>query len=101
MKLYLSATKKLIMHVHIMYSHLKAGWMIFMWGYNDINLFSLLNVNYFTAECDELGCDQICVNMPLTGPRCYCGDGYELQEDQKTCVGKEDQIPRNWKIKTI
>ena len=35
-----------------------------------------------------LDCEQICVNMPLTGANCYCGDGFELHEDQKSCVGK-------------
>lgn len=48
----------------------------------------------FTGGCDEKGCQQICVNDPLYGPKCRCGDGYILNEDQISCtVGKKFVMP--------
>ncbi|ESO92872.1 hypothetical protein LOTGIDRAFT_162349 [Lottia gigantea] len=41
---------------------------------------------YFRCVCDELGCDQICINDPLTGARCICGDGYSTNDDGITCT---------------
>ncbi|OWF40871.1 low-density lipoprotein receptor-related protein 4-like [Mizuhopecten yessoensis] len=40
-------------------------------------------------ECEALSCEQICINNPPFGASCYCGDGYTLQGDQKTCVESE------------
>lgn len=50
-------------------------------------IFSVVYCIFVTADCDAKGCQQICVNDPLTGPVCRCGDGYILNEtDQITCI---------------
>ncbi|XP_060602099.1 low-density lipoprotein receptor 1-like [Ruditapes philippinarum] len=43
-----------------------------------------------SSECDAKGCQHICVNDPLYGPKCRCGDGYILDKiDQISCTGGE------------
>lgn len=39
----------------------------------------------FSADCDNAGCQHICVNDPLAGPICRCGEGYTLQDDGVSC----------------
>lgn len=47
----------------------------------------------FTAECDDLGCDQLCVLDPLTGPTCLCGEGYVPENNSSTlCKRKFDPL---------
>ncbi|XP_064614875.1 low-density lipoprotein receptor-related protein 6-like isoform X2 [Liolophura sinensis] len=36
-------------------------------------------------DCFAMGCEHICVNGPLVGPKCYCGDGFQLEKDNRTC----------------
>ncbi|KAK6195981.1 hypothetical protein SNE40_001294 [Patella caerulea] len=38
-----------------------------------------------SSECDDFSCDQICVNDPIAGPSCLCGDGFSTTDDGKTC----------------
>ncbi|KAK7090164.1 hypothetical protein V1264_009998 [Littorina saxatilis] len=38
------------------------------------------------GECETTGCDQMCLDDPLTGPQCLCGEGYDILDDKKTCV---------------
>ena len=40
------------------------------------------------ASCDDAGCEQICVNDPLAGPICRCGEGFTLQVDGVSCKGQ-------------
>ena len=47
-----------------------------------------MSVICYPGECDDLGCSQICVPDPLTGPRCICGEGYNMTEDGKTCLSE-------------
>ncbi|XP_060590191.1 low-density lipoprotein receptor-related protein 4-like [Ruditapes philippinarum] len=48
-----------------------------------------------SSECDAKGCQHICVNDPLYGPKCRCGDGYILDKiDQISCtVGRKFVMP--------
>ena len=47
-------------------------------------MFSLLDVN----ECNASngGCNQVCINV-IGSFLCSCNTGYELDTDQRTCVG--------------
>ena len=45
------------------------------------------SIFYFPAACDIAGCQQICINDPLAGPICRCGDKYALQDDGISCKG--------------
>lgn len=85
---YLFATEQIDGHLRIYDKNTGKGYINYQLGYipYDVIMYDESSQPGNSSECDELDCDQICVNMPLTGPRCYCGDGYELQEDQKTCV---------------
>lgn len=38
------------------------------------------------SECAALGCEYHC-GVTHNGPRCYCGTGYEVAADGKTCKG--------------
>lgn len=43
-----------------------------------------------SGPCDNAGCEHICILDPSTGPQCYCGNGFELQNDTKSCLlGKQ------------
>ncbi|XP_055868461.1 low-density lipoprotein receptor-related protein 4-like isoform X2 [Biomphalaria glabrata] len=46
-----------------------------------------------SSECFNMGCDQICVQDPATGPVCLCGDGYVLDvATNKTCKASKKFI---------
>lgn len=62
--------------------------LLFVWQLFKHNVYNLIvSIRYIPAPCLTLGCEQICINNPPFGASCYCGDGYALQDDQKTCVG--------------
>ncbi|XP_048744811.2 low-density lipoprotein receptor-related protein 4-like isoform X2 [Ostrea edulis] len=84
---YIFATEQLDGHLRIYDKNTGKGYINYQLGYipYDIMMYDEESQAGNSSECDELNCDQICVNLPLSGPRCYCGDGYEMQEDQKTC----------------
>ncbi|KAH3870466.1 hypothetical protein DPMN_033654 [Dreissena polymorpha] len=39
-----------------------------------------------TSACDAKGCAQICINDPLAGPLCRCGEKHRLAEDGLSCL---------------
>ncbi|XP_052265927.1 low-density lipoprotein receptor-related protein 4-like [Dreissena polymorpha] len=39
-----------------------------------------------TSACDAKGCAQICINDPLAGPVCRCGEKHRLAEDGVSCL---------------
>jgi hypothetical protein len=36
------------------------------------------------GDCEDLGCEQLCVLEPLTGARCLCGEGYVPENNPST-----------------
>ena len=40
------------------------------------------------AECSVLGCEHICVSTGEGKGQCLCGQGFELNNDKKTCQSK-------------
>jgi len=42
-----------------------------------------------TANCTTLSCSHKCI-MTREGPTCYCQEGYQLSQDKKTCVDKDE-----------
>ncbi|KAL3846516.1 hypothetical protein ACJMK2_017496 [Sinanodonta woodiana] len=38
-----------------------------------------------SSVCDMKKCDQFCVNDPIAGAECYCGEGYEMNQNN-TCI---------------
>ncbi|XP_061194926.1 low-density lipoprotein receptor-related protein 4-like [Saccostrea echinata] len=85
---YLFVSEQLDGHLRIYDKNTGKGYINYQLGYipYDVTMYDETLQPGNSSACDELKCDQICVNMPLSGPRCYCGDGFEIQEDQKTCV---------------
>lgn len=45
-----------------------------------------------SCEADNGGCSHGCSHSS-TGPLCTCPRGYELGEDQKTCIGASRVLP--------
>ncbi|KAL4220501.1 Low-density lipoprotein receptor-related protein 2 [Mactra antiquata] len=40
-----------------------------------------------SSACDDKGCQQICINDPVIGPKCQCGEGFVLNEtDLVSCA---------------
>ncbi|XP_052784175.1 low-density lipoprotein receptor-related protein 4-like [Mya arenaria] len=39
-----------------------------------------------SSACDIMGCQQFCINDPLVGPMCRCGEKYLLEDDGKSCL---------------
>nr|XP_022289400.1 low-density lipoprotein receptor-related protein 4-like [Crassostrea virginica] len=85
---YLFATEQLDGHLRIYDKNTGKGYINYQLGYipYDVIMYDESAQAGNSSECDLLDCEQICVNMPLTGANCYCGDGFELHEDQKSCV---------------
>ncbi|XP_035828959.1 low-density lipoprotein receptor-related protein 6-like, partial [Aplysia californica] len=46
-----------------------------------------------SSACELLGCEQMCIHDPVTGPKCICGEGY--------VPGDEESISCNCKIFVI
>lgn len=61
------------------------------------NLFSIHCPRFIsvTNACAHLngGCSQLCLPTGEMKKTCKCTDGYELQEDNKTCKGKHIIFP--------
>ena len=51
------------------------------------NTFNLICFLSYVASCDDAGCEHICVNDPLAGPICRCGEGFTLKDDGVSCQG--------------
>lgn len=50
-----------------------------------------------TNECDDVNknfCEQTCIDM-RGGIKCACKQGYQLNQDAKTCSGKKTHTSSN------
>lgn len=62
---------------------------------NVIPLFPLFFSIEFAHNCTVMGCQYNC-SITLSGPKCYCKNGYEVGEDGKMCKGELEPHPY-WK----
>lgn len=56
-----------------------------------IPLFPLLFSIEFAHNCTIMGCQNNC-SITLSGPKCYCKNGYEVGEDGKMCKGEFEPV---------
>ena len=40
------------------------------------------------AECDDKECEQLCLNIGQGNGVCDCAEGYYIDIDGKSCIGK-------------
>lgn len=45
----------------------------------------------FTDPCSTLNCQHMCVNT-LSGPKCLCSEGFDLDSNGNTCTGNISSI---------
>jgi hypothetical protein len=45
-------------------------------------------ISLLTDVCATFGCEQMCFVDEFGEALCLCGDGFDLNDDNKTCVGE-------------
>ncbi|KAJ8310212.1 hypothetical protein KUTeg_012077 [Tegillarca granosa] len=85
-KKFLFVTEQEEGHLRIFDKYSGKGYINYQLGYIP---FGVIMYDEETQEihngCRDLGCEQICIDNPPAGPQCYCADGYQLKDDQKSC----------------
>lgn len=54
---------------------------------NELNSYLKLSTSLlFTDPCSTFNCHHMCINTP-SGPKCLCSEGFDINKDNKTCIG--------------
>ena len=51
-------------------------------------MYSVTCVFVSTGQCETFGCEHMCIEDAKTGPKCVCGEGYDMMDDMMSCVCK-------------
>ncbi|KAK3090942.1 hypothetical protein FSP39_015919 [Pinctada imbricata] len=91
---YLFVTEQTEGHLRIYDKNTGNGHINYQLGYIPFGIIMYDNTTQEgdASDCQNAGCEQICVKMPSASPLCMCGDGYQLHRDQKSCIEKQEFI---------